>query len=120
MSVGTVTFHWASNYGAILQAYALQHFLKSRGLDTEIIDYRPLRPRLIRTVERLRRREMSEFIRERRMRQFRRRHLDVSGRTYVSRRQLGESAALYDAFICGSDQIWNEWFTLNAALRGSW
>lgn len=40
MKIGIVTFHRALNYGAVLQAYALCHFLNDNGFDAEIIDYR--------------------------------------------------------------------------------
>lgn len=39
MKVGILTFHRAFNYGAVLQCYALQEFLKSCGHDVQIIDY---------------------------------------------------------------------------------
>lgn len=39
MKTYTVTFHRSYNYGAMLQAYALQQFLLSEGIDNEIIDY---------------------------------------------------------------------------------
>lgn len=42
MKIGILTFHWATNYGAILQAYALQNYLKDRGHNVEIINYKPL------------------------------------------------------------------------------
>ena len=35
----TATFHGANNYGAVLQAYALQKFLLDQGYVTEILDY---------------------------------------------------------------------------------
>lgn len=41
MKIGILTFHCAHNYGAVLQAYALQTFLLSQGHDAYIIDYRP-------------------------------------------------------------------------------
>ena len=41
MKIGIFTFHWATNYGAILQAYALQEYLKSQGNEVEIINYKP-------------------------------------------------------------------------------
>lgn len=41
MKVGIITFHSAHNYGAMLQAYGLQEFLKSIGHETYMIDYRP-------------------------------------------------------------------------------
>lgn len=41
MRIGILTFHCAHNYGAVLQAYALQQYLLSNGHKVEIIDYRP-------------------------------------------------------------------------------
>lgn len=109
-----MTFHWASNYGAILQAYALQQFLKRHGVETEIVDYVPFRVVFIRMLQRIRTRDASDFVREFRMRRFRRRYLDVSPRRYRRSSDLRGAAGAYDALVCGSDQIWNEWFTLNA------
>ena len=40
MKVGILTFHRAENFGAVLQAYALQTFLCRQGYDVKIIDYR--------------------------------------------------------------------------------
>lgn len=40
MRVYTTTFHFVHNYGAVLQAYALQQTLLDLGADTKIIDYR--------------------------------------------------------------------------------
>lgn len=40
MKVGVVTFHRAHNYGALLQAYAMQTFLKENGHDAFMADYR--------------------------------------------------------------------------------
>ena len=41
MKVGIITFHFAHNYGAMLQAYALQKKISQLGHDTYIIDYKP-------------------------------------------------------------------------------
>lgn len=41
MKVGILTFHFACNYGAVLQCYALQRFLSTFGHDVEVLDYRP-------------------------------------------------------------------------------
>ena len=40
MKVGILTFHNAINYGAVLQAYALQQSVMALGAECEIIDYR--------------------------------------------------------------------------------
>lgn len=41
MKIGILTFHCAHNYGAILQCFGLQEYLKSLGHDVYVIDYRP-------------------------------------------------------------------------------
>lgn len=41
MKIGILTFHRATNYGAILQAYALVSYLKNLGYEAKIIDYKP-------------------------------------------------------------------------------
>lgn len=38
--VGIITFQDADNYGAMLQCYALQHYLKSMGYDAKTINYK--------------------------------------------------------------------------------
>lgn len=37
--VGIITYHFARNYGAVLQCYALQEYLKSKGYNVSIINY---------------------------------------------------------------------------------
>ena len=41
MRIGILTFHCAINYGAVLQTYALQEYLKGLGHDVYVLDYRP-------------------------------------------------------------------------------
>ena len=41
MKIGVLTFHCAHNYGAMLQCYALQEYLKGQGHEVYVIDYRP-------------------------------------------------------------------------------
>lgn len=38
-SIGILTFHRATNYGALLQAYALQKVIENMGHDVNIVDY---------------------------------------------------------------------------------
>ena len=40
MKVGIITFHAATNYGAVLQAFALQKYIMSMGHKCVLIDYR--------------------------------------------------------------------------------
>ncbi|WP_308761032.1 hypothetical protein [uncultured Bacteroides sp.] len=41
MRIGILTPHYAYNYGAVLQAFALLHYLRSRGHEAQIINRRP-------------------------------------------------------------------------------
>ena len=41
MKIGILTFHCSYNFGAVLQCYALQEYLKSLGHDVKILNYRP-------------------------------------------------------------------------------
>jgi len=41
-SVGILTFHCSNNYGAMLQAYGLKHYLQSRRIRTDIVRYEPV------------------------------------------------------------------------------
>ena len=41
MKVGILTFHFALNYGAVFQAYALKKALLNMGYDSHVINYRP-------------------------------------------------------------------------------
>ena len=40
MKVKIITCHYAYNYGAVLQTYALTKYLNMQGLDTKVINYR--------------------------------------------------------------------------------
>ena len=116
-SVGTITFHESINFGAILQAYAIQQVLMDLGHNTEIIDYlNPRRKRVNFSVIRL----MAHYTwnqvvarvlvgtdRKRKTEEFRRQHLRLSARTYCSAASIHADPPLYDAYITGSDQVWN-------------
>lgn len=117
MKIGILTFHWATNYGAVLQAYALQQYLALHGYDVEIIDYVPLRVKRMETISNIRQLAIRKFIQEQRLSQFRKQHLRLSARTYHSHSELLKYCQSYDVNICGSDQIWNEWFALLAEGR---
>lgn len=116
MKIGIITFHWATNYGAVLQAYALQTYLTQCGHEVGVIDYVPhtqskklskcfLTKRLWLVPSRL-----LEYVKELRLNQFRRRYLNLSGR-YHSSEELQRQPPECDAYVCGSDQIWNPHFT---------
>lgn len=118
MKIGIITFHRAVNYGAVLQAYALQHALEGLGAQAEIIDYRnryiescydpySLKGNKIKALAKiallggLRRKKNEAF------RSFNQKYMHLSEAVYEDSSQLAGAEKLFDAFITGSDQVWN-------------
>jgi hypothetical protein len=116
-TIGTITFHQSINYGAVLQAYALQKVLTEMGHASEIIDYCPPRrgTKALSQFSRIRhfvwqrivRKMITGEEREKKTEEFRRKYLQLSSTTYTSAEKLHSSPPLYDAYITGSDQVWN-------------
>lgn len=119
MKIGILTFHCAANYGAVLQAYCLQEVLKQLGHEVYIIDYCPeylIKPyKIFKYNSRDYKSWYSRFkgfvracwimpIRWRRNRafiQFIKKHISL----YTL--NLDKEKNNFDAFVLGSDQIWN-------------
>lgn len=116
MKIGIITFHWATNYGAVLQAYALQTYLAQYGHDVKVIDYIPytFEKKLVNcfiTKQPWRiPSNLLEYLKELKLNAFRTKHLNLS-RRYHSAEDLQRNPPTYDVYICGSDQIWNPSFT---------
>lgn len=118
MKVGIVTFHHALNYGAVLQTYALQQYLNSLGIDSDVIDYRsPYIEHFYKPIKANPIKNSKMFIREilyyssnkkKRMRfdSFLKNYIKLS-KTVRSQRDLRQINSEYDFFIAGSDQVWN-------------
>lgn len=122
MKLALLSFHNAANYGAGLQAYALQRYLEDQGFETEYIDYQNDERRNsydmlfhIRTsivnhqwidamkyfvgtpFLLLRKRKFSHFYSK----------LHCTKNTYYKPQQLDELSDCYDKYVVGSDQVWN-------------
>lgn len=122
MKIGIMTFHWAANHGAVLQAYALCNYLRETyGAEVEIVDYYPknLEISFINAIKRIRPRtvlkKLSELKKEKQISAFRA-QLPKS-RRYVTNRELIEATLDYDVLIAGSDQIWNPFFLLSGEKK---
>ncbi len=113
MKIGTITFHWVANYGAVLQSFALQKVLVKMGVNTEIIDYRPRKILISNRLSNLKHGNISSLKKEFNINKFRKRELILSKNKYWSYDQLKKIKNEYKGVIVGSDQIWNEWFTLH-------
>ena len=114
MKVGTITFHWAVNYGAVLQSYALQKYIMGVGIKTEIIDYRPLRVGLIQSAVAFLKGNREYYKKKKKIRRFVKEELIISSKIYRNNRMLHQITDEYDCVFVGSDQIWNTSFLLNA------
>ena len=122
MKLGLLTFHDAANYGAVLQAYALQAYLESAGFECEYLDYRNATRRHQydmwyhaadslfhgHPVETLKYLLGSPFmaLRKHRFAAFRRNHLKISGREWRTSSELRTVSGDYGKFVVGSDQVW--------------
>jgi len=124
MKVALISFHNAYNYGAGLQAYALQEAVSAMGAECEYIDYiNKRRADGYKVSSRVRKAIAKKDIkgivknlcgapfiwaRGRKFDRFYRQYLHKTGEVY---RTCEEARALddrYDRFIVGSDQVWNE------------
>lgn len=120
MKVGILTFHNANNYGAVLQCYALQEALRSMGHEVSVIDYRnPHTENFYKPVP------LSHFIRcwlhhfkiepwmREQAKKYKKRYLYNKFRKSYLRitkpQCYRENIPVdYDAYVIGSDQLWNE------------
>lgn len=119
MKIGTITFHWASNYGAVLQAYALQRFLMECGYQTEIIDYLPRRIIRNQKIKVLLKHDVATHTKERNLKLFRKKELKLSPIKYRNQKELIDAFRNYQIIITGSDQIWNRGFILGAERKAT-
>lgn len=130
MKICTMTCHHVYNYGATLQAFALQHYLESLGHEVEIIDYRlpshrrydlsyihpsgrlyqiskklpflkwPIR--LYRNID-----QIKTWGRKKSFDKFDANYLHITENTYRTIEELRGNPPKADMYIAGSDQIWN-------------
>ena len=128
MRIKTITCHDVYNHGASIQAYALMHYLESKGHEVEIIDYKP--PYLSRHYKlddvsnpkwdkpffkqlylflklpgRLR-----SLKRKKEFDNFKDTYLKITPKRYSSNDELKQFLPEADLYIAGSDQIWNTLF----------
>ncbi len=138
MRIGIITIINVNNYGAELQAYALQRFLQLMGYDAEIIDYPyyknhlhirerasrpfyayPLKYRLKEwarmladmAVRRFKRKSVKE--RERKFLKFHEMNTAFSDKCYRRYSELYAEPPIYDVYCVGSDQVWNPYCYTN-------
>lgn len=119
MKIGLLTIYQVPNYGSVLQAYATQELLKSMGHDAKIIRYDYFNKRYYKA------RGFGPSLRERFypfkalllpkcksavLQRFRYKNLNFT-KSFSNIKSLEEyDWSDYDAFVVGSDQVWNTTF----------
>lgn len=122
--IGMLTFYDVKNYGAALQAFALQSTVVSMGHDAEFIRYyekkgegssklgtkdyfRVLKNNdySIKTYLTMRTIEHNKYDR---FNEFCERYMKTSQKTYYNVEELRENEYLYDGFVTGSDMVWSD------------
>lgn len=111
--VATITFGYSQNLGAILQAYALQRYIKELGYDTKLIKYKEFDNRPFETIKGILD-ALSDVIfffdckkKIKKINKFRSNYLVYTDKCYHSSKEMDELNDEFDVFVAGSDQIWN-------------
>lgn len=121
MRIGIITYHFANNYGAVLQAYCLQKVLEKNGIEIEFIDYQSKLQTSNNSIfleNDSIKNEIKNFVRlpyyksrkERILKfiDFKKKYLNITKEKFVEQEEVIKFVEQhYDALIVGSDQIWN-------------
>ncbi len=129
MKIKTITCHKVYNYGATLQEYALLRYLNNGGYEAKTIDFTPnylsnhfnfltisnpkynknifikslyLLAKLPYRLILLQRKKAFDI--------FEKKFIPSTNYNYKTNEELKKNLPIADAYICGSDQIWNSYF----------
>lgn len=118
MKIGTLTYHDTTNYGAVLQAFALQRKVEELGEECEIIDYKckaiteryeiksPFKSSNIKEfIKRILTNKNNKILQSKFI-EFNKKYQKISVKSY-NKNTINDSNNDYDKFIVGSDQVWN-------------
>lgn len=134
MKVCIVTWHNSQNYGTCLQAFSLFYYLQKAGFDVTLlntkiyIDYKDVKyipviisriqehlgiylreGKEVREKKKIKKKYLAEFKkREELFSDFRKNNMKIT--KPLSDEELSELSEYMDAFVTGSDQIWNPYF----------
>lgn len=118
MRIGTITFHTAINYGAVLQTYALYKALKNKNQEVKVIDYRaPFNEKRfspvsfsyflnIRNLYGVFFKNSYQSYNKEKFESFLQTNIEFTSPIF-KKEELVELNGSFDTFITGSDQVWN-------------
>lgn len=126
MKIGILTFHYALNQGAVLQAYALQTYLERQGHKVEFIDYRPMRRYTWRnffskSLSNSLFKIMNVYYGEKYSKNgIFSKVLNYGSVRYASFEELKMYPPIYDLYIVGSDQVWHFPHSIDLVYLMAW
>jgi hypothetical protein len=122
--IGILTYHYKDNFGALLQCYALQEYLKQNGFDAEVINFKPqkniivtiisiIKNQLVYTYRNFKINHLLIYLKQfkalyvqtKKFNLFREKYLNIS--ELFDANQRNHDLNKYEVIITGSDQIWN-------------
>ncbi len=123
MKIALLSFHNAANYGAALQAYALEHYLTELGHDCEYINYQnhyrktlySMRYHIWQSLKDGKLKDAVKYslgtpfleLRKMNFNLFYKKYLRTTDSVYTCSEEAATLNGKYDRFIVGSDQVWN-------------
>lgn len=125
MKAGILTFQNANNYGAVLQAYALQKYLNENNINCEFINYNMVENKDINKKEiiifKLKNKfifikNINIYIKQKKFDEFRKKYLKINSKEYYNDKAIYNNKFDYDLYIVGSDQVWNSKITNNSKV----
>lgn len=123
MKIGIITFYCSHNYGAMLQTYGLQEYLKSLGHEVFVIDFKPIYK--IKTYKKSSYRywlsrnpkmcfkRLVDYIKSKHRRNARWNNFNafMNNRLDLYPYHKGKDFSEFDAIFIGSDQVWSAFHT---------
>ena len=118
MKIAILTYQYAINYGAALQAYALKSYLEQLGHDVDILNYdtsylylkkRSIKARIVSAGWNCIKAILGGKRKRRNFSEFQKKKLKLKNPTIKDKKELEKfiEQEKYDAIIVGSDQVWN-------------
>lgn len=114
--IGIITIQ-GDNYGAVLQATALNYFLNSKGFDAENLNYNDVSrvKNSLSIKQRIVNHVWTKIVikliignkKKQKFEEFRKANIKFSEKQWHSKEALSADIPNYDIYISGSDQIWN-------------
>lgn len=115
MKIGLLSPHYAFNYGAALQAFALKEYLRSVGHDAIILNRRPAHQCAIPSRLGRMARKLEEYSKRNSFLKFEREHLQPKTAPVIFPKDWDNIGLdSFDAVIVGSDQVWRDDYAFNS------